>query len=63
MIWTERELEVIRLVQSGQSYKAIAQELGITRSAVGVYVHRIARVIPGDDSPLRKILRVELPAT
>lgn len=60
MRWTKREQEVIRLVQAGHSYKAIARELGITRSAVTSYVHRIGRMLPGDQSPLRKLLTTDL---
>lgn len=57
MKWTPQELRIIELVRQGRSYKSIALELGLTRSAVSSYVHRIARLIPGDESPLRKILK------
>lgn len=60
MKWTPRELEVIQLVQEGLSYKAIAQKLGISPGAVGAYVFRIAQLLPGDESPLRKVLALKV---
>lgn len=61
MKWTSREREVIALVQRGYSYKRIARDLGVSRSAVATYIHRIARMLPGTDSPLRKVLRLRPP--
>ncbi len=63
MTWTDREREVIRLVQAGWSYKRIALELGVSKSTVATYIHRIGRMLPGRESPLRKVLRMAPPST
>lgn len=55
---TPREVQVVQLVGEGLSYKAIGKRLGIARSSVAVYVSRIARLIPGEASPLRKMIRL-----
>lgn len=36
---TEREAEVLRLLASGQSQKAVARELGISRKTVEAHIH------------------------
>jgi len=61
MAWTEREVEIICLVRQGFSYKRIGIKLGIETGTVATYVHRIGRLLEGDESPLRKILLMESP--
>lgn len=58
-LWTERERQVIALVQEGHSYQKIADELGVSRSTVSSYVSRVGRLLPGRKSPLRKILDLD----
>lgn len=55
---TPREAEIVDAIGEGLSYKAIAQRLGITDGSVGAYVHRIAQRIPGQGSPMWKIMRL-----
>lgn len=54
---TSRQFDVVRGLLRGESYKQIAQSLGITRSTVRLHVRAIAARIEGDDPPVRRVLR------
>lgn len=53
---TYRQREVLVLLDAGHSYATVAIRLGISRNTVRQHVRDIAARLPGDGSPLRRVL-------
>lgn len=53
--FTEREQEVGVLVAEGLTGPQIATAMQISESTVRTYIERIAKLIPGDGPPMRRI--------
>lgn len=52
-----RELEIARLMAEGLSYSEIAARIGWTPDSVRVAAKRLGARLPGDGSPVVRILR------
>ncbi len=54
---TAREREVCEGIADGKTVRSIASDMGISERTVTNYITSVARLIPGEAPPMRRIMR------